>query len=80
MYYIYCYTNKINNHKYVGQTNNYERRIREHRSCAFNAKSSSYNDLIHKKIRQYGEDNFDITIIETLYIDDIAEVNRKEQY
>lgn len=28
MYYIYCYTNKKNNHKYVGQTNNYERRIK----------------------------------------------------
>ena len=27
MYYIYCYTNKINNHKYVGQTNNLKRRI-----------------------------------------------------
>ena len=63
MYYIYCYINKINNHKYVGQTNNYERRIREHRSCAFNEKASSFNDLIHKKIREYGEINFQITIL-----------------
>ena len=55
MYYIYCYTNKINQHKYVGQTNNYKRRIREHHSCAFNSNASSYNDLIHKKIREYGE-------------------------
>lgn len=80
MYYIYCYTNKINNHKYVGQTNNYERRVREHRSCAFNAKASSHNDLIHKKIRQYGEENFEITIIEKLYTDDIEEVNQREIY
>lgn len=80
MYYIYCYTNKINNHKYVGQTNNYERRIREHRSCAFNEKASSYNDLIHKKIREYGEDNFQITLLETLYTDDIEEVNQREIY
>lgn len=80
MYYIYCYTNKINNHKYVGQTNNYERRIREHRSCAFNEKASSYNDLIHKKIREYGEDNFEISLIETLYIDNIEEVNQREIY
>ena len=28
MYYIYCYTNKLNDHKYVGQTNNLQRRIR----------------------------------------------------
>lgn len=80
MYYIYCYKNKINNHKYVGQTNNYERRIREHRSCAFNEKASSYNDLIHKKIREYGEDNFEISLIETLYTDDIEEVNQREIY
>ena len=80
MYYIYCYTNKINQHKYVGQTNNFQRRIREHRSCAFNESSSSYNDLIHKKIRQYGEENFEITLIETLYTDDIEEVNKRERY
>ena len=80
MYYIYCYTNKINNHKYVGQTNNFKRRIRQHRSCAFNEKASSYNDLIHKKIREYGEDNFEITLLETLYTDDIQEVNKREQY
>lgn len=80
MYYIYCYTNKINNHKYVGQTNNLNRRIREHHSCAFNEKSSSYNDLIHQKIRQYGENNFEITLLETIYTDDIKEVNKREQY
>lgn len=80
MYYIYCYTNKKNNHKYVGQTNNLKRRIREHRSCAFNEKASSYNDLLHKKIREYGEDNFEISLIETLYTEDIGEVNNREKY
>lgn len=78
MYYIYCYTNKINNHKYVGQTNNYKRRIREHHSCAFNEKASSYNDLIHQKIREYGEENFEISLIETLYTEDIEEVNQRD--
>ena len=39
MNYIYCYTNKINGHQYVGQTNDVERRKREHRSCASNEKS-----------------------------------------
>lgn len=80
MYYIYCYTNKNNQHKYVGQTNNYQRRIREHRSCAFNEKASSYNDLIHQKIRQYGEDAFEITVLEKLYTEDIEEVNQREMY
>lgn len=80
MYYIYCYTNKINQHKYVGQTNNYKRRIRQHHSCAFNPKATSYNDLIHKKIREYGEENFEISLLETLYTDNINEVNKREQY
>lgn len=80
MNYIYCYTNKINQHKYVGQTNNLQRRIREHRSCSFNEKASSYNDLIHKKIREYGEDNFQIDILEKGYTNDINIINEKEQY
>ena len=80
MYYIYCYTNKINQHKYIGQTNNLERRIREHRSCAFNSKASSYNDLIHKKIREYGEENFDITVLEKIYEENLNLVNEREIY
>lgn len=80
MYYIYCYTNKINGHKYVGQTNNLKRRIREHRSCALNSKSSSYNDLIHSKMRQYGIDNFEIEVLEQIYTDDIDIVNEREQF
>lgn len=80
MHYIYCYTNKINNHKYVGQTNNYKRRIREHRSCSFDEKAFSYNHLIHKKIREYGEENFEITILETLYTEDLSIVNEREQF
>lgn len=80
MYYIYCYTNKLNDHKYVGQTNNLQRRIREHRSCAQNPKASSYNDLIHQKIREYGENNFRITILEEGESDDVNYINAREQY
>lgn len=64
--YIYCYTNKINGHTYVGQTNNIERRKREHRSQVNNIKSKNYNDLFHKKLREYGEDNFSFEILEIL--------------
>lgn len=80
MYYIYCYENKINDHNYVGQTNNYNRRINEHRSCAFNKNASSYNDLIHKKIRQYGEDNFNIYLLEQGTSNDQNYINSREQY
>ena len=78
MYYIYCYTNKINQHKYIGQTNNIERRKREHLTSSFNPKSSSYNVLFHKKIREYGIDNFDFSILEILYEDKYA--NEKEKF
>ena len=80
MYYIYCYTNKINQHKYIGQTNNYKRRNREHKSCSFNVASPTYNDLFHYKVREYGWENFDFELLETLYTDDIREVNLREQY
>lgn len=66
MNYIYCYTNKINGHKYIGQTNDIERRKREHRSCAQNVYSKQYKDLFHSKLRQYGEENFSFTILEVV--------------
>ena len=59
---IYCYTNLINNKKYVGQTNNLDRRIREHKSNAFNPKSVNYNNILHKAMRKYGYDNFEIKV------------------
>lgn len=66
MNYIYCYTNKINGHQYVGQTNDVNRRQREHRSCATNKDSKQYLDLFHSKLREYGEENFEFTILEEI--------------
>lgn len=80
MYYIYCYTNKINNHKYVGQTNNLKRRNIEHHSSAFNKNSCSYNALFHKKIRQYGWENFELSVLEKIYEGDQSIVNEREIY
>lgn len=78
MYYIYCYKNKINNHCYIGQTNNIDRRKREHLSVAYNKKDQGYNYLFHKKIRQYGIDNFDFEIIDKATTKE--ETNKKEIY
>ena len=66
MNYIYCYTNKINGHQYVGQTNDVERRKREHRSCANNINNKGYTDLFHIKLREYGEENFTFEILEEI--------------
>lgn len=77
MRYIYCYTNKINGHQYVGQTSNIKRRKNEHRSNSFNKLSEEYNLLFHKKLREYGEDNFAFTLLDSGEWD-IEETNQKE--
>lgn len=76
---IYCYTNKINGKKYVGQTNNEKRRIREHKSCAFNEKSYSYNLPFHKAIRKYSFENFIYEKLED-NLDNQKEVDEREKY
>ena len=78
--YIYCYTNLINNKKYIGQTNNLERRIREHKSHSFNPNNPNYNNIIHKAIRKYGYENFSIEVIETLIDKTYEQVNDREIY
>lgn len=81
IFFIYQYTNKINNKKYIGQTNNFQRRINEHKSCSFNSKSANYNDKIHQAIRKYGLDNFTIEILETINnVNNYELVNEREAY
>lgn len=64
--YIYSFINKINGHRYIGKTNNIERRKREHKSLAYNEKIIGHEkDCIwYKKIREYGFDNFNFEILE----------------
>ena len=54
---IYCYTNKINGKKYVGQTVNFNTRHQQH--CY----NSYDNMLIDKAINKYGIDNFEVEIL-----------------
>lgn len=61
---IYKYTNKENNHLYIGMTNNFKRRYREHSNSALNPKSKDYNLPFHKALRKYGLDKFECEIIE----------------
>lgn len=78
--FIYCYTNNFNNKKYVGQTNCLDRRKREHKSNAQNKNSQEYNLLFHKKLREYGEDNFTFSVLEEIIDKDQDFVNEREIY
>lgn len=53
--YIYLITNLVNNKKYVGQTNNFQRRMNEHRS--------GQGTVIDQAIKTYGVKNFSSEII-----------------
>lgn len=64
MGYIYCFTNIINNKKYIGQTildNN--GRYNRHIYSATHKEASDYEVPIHAAIRKYGIDNFNYEIL-----------------
>ena len=76
---IYCYTNLINNKKYIGQTINPEQRYKQHLSSAFNPNDKEYDSLIHRAFRKHGFNNFQYSIL----IDDINHIdllNNLERY
>ena len=60
---IYCYTNKINGKKYVGQTVNFNTRHQQHCYNSFYENSIDYNLPFHRAIRKYGIENFEINIL-----------------
>ena len=80
MHYIYCYENKINHHKYVGQTNNLKVRYSAHESQSGNPNSKDYNCLFHKKIREYGLSNFDFYVLEEIDSDDGDYIDYREAF
>lgn len=80
MFYIYCYTNNFNNKKYVGQTTYPARRRGEHRYAAFTEDSPEYNLLFHRKLREYGEENFTFEILEEIDTTNTDYVDGREQF
>ena len=68
--YIYLITNLVNNKKYVGQTSDYQRRMRQHKT--------QNDQLIDQKIQQYGINNFSFEILEENLSPE--EANEKEKY
>lgn len=61
---VYCITNKINNKKYIGCSNDIENRWRHHKYESENKNYKGYNFPIHKAIRKYGIENFSFEILE----------------
>lgn len=74
---IYKMENKVNGKKYIGQTNDFTKRMNGHKSDAYNKNSHSYTTPLSNAIRKYGWENFENSIIEEipdeesyLYIDE----------
>ena len=75
---IYCYTNKINNKKYIGQTINPKDRFTKHKSAINNVSDNEYNTPLHRAMRKYGYENFDYEILSEAKT--IEELNKLEIY
>lgn len=61
---VYCYTNKINNKKYVGQTSrSLKVRHKAHVVSANNSQTCDYNTPLHRAFRKYGISNFELQVL-----------------
>ena len=61
---IYCYTNKVNGKKYVGQAVDFIKRHKTHINQAYNENQKyDYNVPFHNAIRRHGIENFEIEIL-----------------
>ena len=76
---IYCYTNLINNKKYIGQTINPKLRHTAHLSSAYNGKASDYDSIFHRAIRKYTIKNFKYEILKD-NLDTQEELNYWEKF
>lgn len=70
--YIYKITNLINGKSYIGQTNDYKRRFREHREKNY----EKSDKLLYKAFDKYGIENFSFEVIE----DKTSNYNDREKY
>ena len=69
---IYCWKNKLNNKRYIGQSVDIERRKQQHVSGA-----GKYETKISQALYKYGVNNFDFEILETCTPNIL---NEREQY
>ena len=77
---IYMWKNKVNEKLYIGQAKDFRKRTREHKYGTFNENQKyNYNLPLHRAIRKYGIENFEICILEK-NLNDYNEMNQKEVY
>lgn len=75
---IYCFTNKINNKKYIGQSiRNDKSRYNNHKSSYKNPNDGEYESPLHRAFRKYGFENFNYEIL-AQDIEDISILNELE--
>lgn len=74
---IYMITNIKNNKKYIGQSINIEKRVKEHFWKASKPKEKCYNSIFHKAIRKYSKESFSVQILEECLAEELDE---KERY
>ena len=74
---IYMIENKINNKIYIGQTNDYNRRINEHKR-RYNDNTAKHERIyLYRVIKKYGLENFEFSILKKCKV---TELNRLEKY
>ena len=81
IHYIYCYTNTTNGKQYIGQTNNLERRKKQHLQDSIHCHKGheiSHNLPFHAAIRKYGIEAFKFEILKTIDTEDWTIVNEIE--
>lgn len=74
---IYKITNLINQHSYIGQSVQIEKRWLRHQKDAFDKTSKSYNYPLYQAIRKYGLEYFNFEVLELC---DQAQLNQREIY
>lgn len=74
---IYCFTNKINNKKYIGQSINIINRYYHHKYNYLYENHNKINTVFYDALRKYGFNMFDFKILEEC---PIAELDQREKY
>lgn len=74
---IYCFVNKVNGKKYIGQAQDIFDRRKQHKYRFSNLRDTGYRSAFHSALRKYGWENFDFYILQLC---DIKDLDRKEEH